>query len=145
MNQDIIGMIRQDHEQILKMLDDLEARDRARSGTYGVARGLLYAHMCGEEATIYERMRSNMLERVEDSLAEHNSIRISLDQLDQIEIAGTEWVPAVQDLKRRVRFHIDSEERLLMTAKSFLGESERLELAERFQRVKGEQSGYTLA
>ncbi len=145
MDQDIIETIRQDHEQILKMLDDLEVHDRASSETYSVARGLLYSHMYGEEMTIYERTRSEMYERVEDSLAEHNSIRIGLDRLDQIEITGTEWVPAIQDLKRLVRFHIDSEERLLRAAESFLDKSERFELAERFQRAKGEQSGYTLA
>jgi len=143
-DQDIIEMIRQDHEQILKVLDDLEVHDRASSETYSLARGLLYSHMYGEEVTIYERMRSEMYERIEDSLAEHNSIRIGLDQLDQIEIIGTEWVPAIHDLKRRVQFHIDSEERLLKAAELFLGRSERFEIAERFQRVKGEKSGYTL-
>ncbi len=145
MDQDIIEMIRQDHEQILKMLDDLEVHDRASSETYSVARRFLYSHMYGEEMTIYERMRSEMYERIEDSLAEHNSIRIGLDRLDQIEITGTEWVPAIQDLQRQVRFHIDSEERLLKAAESFLDRSERFEIAERFQRAKGEQSGYTLA
>jgi hemerythrin superfamily protein len=143
-DQDIIEMIRQDHEQIQKVLDDLEVHDRASSETYSLARGLLYSHMYGEEVTIYERMRSEMYERIEDSLAEHNSIRIGLDQLDQIEIMGTEWVPAIHDLKRRVQFHIDSEERLLKAAESFLDRSERLEIAERFQRAKGEKSGYTL-
>ncbi|WP_214041097.1 hemerythrin domain-containing protein [Methanoculleus sp.] len=145
MDQDIIEMIRQDHEQILKMLDDLEVHDRATSETYSVARGLLYSHMYGEETTIYERMRLEMYERIEDSLAEHNSIRIGLDRLDRIEITGTEWVPAIHDLKRRVQFHIDSEERLLRVAESFIDTSERFEIAERFRRAKGAQSGYTLA
>lgn len=145
MDQDIIETIRQEHEQILEMLDDLEVRDRARSETYSVARGLLYAHMCGEEATIYEWMRSKMAERIEDSLAEHNSIRLCLDRLDRIEIIEIGWVPAIRDLKRCVQFHVDNEERLLKMAKSFLGESERLEMAERFQRAKEVQSGYSLA
>jgi hemerythrin superfamily protein len=145
MDQDIIEVIRQDHEQIMKVLDALEVHDRPTSETYSVARGLLYSHMRGEEATIYERMRSEMDERIEDSLAEHNSIRVCLDRLDRIEITGMEWGPIIQDLKRRVRFHIDSEERLLKAAESFLDKSERFEMRERFRRVKGEQSGYTLA
>lgn len=144
-DQDIIEAIRQDHEEILKVLGDLEVHERANSETYSVARGLLYSHMYGEEVTIYERMRSEMNERIEDSLAEHNSIRVGLDRLDRIEITGTEWAPAIQDLKRRVQFHIDSEERLLKAAESFLDKSERFEIAERFRRAQGEQSGYTLA
>ncbi|WP_250987763.1 hemerythrin domain-containing protein [Methanoculleus oceani] len=144
MDQDIIEAIRQDHEQIMKVLDDLGVHGRATSEAYSVARGLLYSHMYGEEVTIYERMRSEMYERIEDSLAEHNSIRICLDRLDRIEI-GTEWVPTIQVLKRRVQFHIDSEERLLKAAESFIDTSERFEIAERFQRAKGAQSSYTLA
>jgi hypothetical protein len=144
-DRDIIEMIRQNHEQILEVLDDLEVHDRAASETYSVARGLLYSHMYGEEVTIYERMRSEMYERIEDSLAEHNSIGIGLNQLDRSEITGTEWVSAVQDLKRGVQFHVDSEERLLKAAESFLDASERFEMAERFQRAKRARSGYTLA
>lgn len=67
-DQDIIEVIRQDHEQIMEVLDDLEAHGRATSETCSTARGLLYSHMHGKEATIYERMRSEMGERIEDSL-----------------------------------------------------------------------------
>lgn len=145
MDQNIIEVVRQEHEQVLKVLDDLEVRGRASPEIYNAARGLLYSHMYGEGVTIYERMRSEMHERVEDSLAEHNSIRICLDKLDRIEITRTDWVPAVQDLKRRVRFHIDGEERLLKMAESLLDASERFALAEHFQHAKGVQPGYTLA
>lgn len=48
-------------------------------------------------------------------------------------------------LRRRVQYHVDSEERLLKMAESFIDTSERFEMRERFRRAKGEQSGYTLA
>jgi hemerythrin superfamily protein len=144
-DQDIIEVIRQDHQQIMEVLDDLEAHGRATSETYSAARGLLYSHMHGEEATIYERMRPEMGERIEDSLAEHNAIRVCLDRLDRIETTGMEWVPIIRELRRRVQYHVDSEERLLKMAESFIDTSERFEIAERFRRAKGEQSGYTLA
>jgi hypothetical protein len=141
----ILELIKHDHAVILKMLDVLTAPVPVRHANYTGVKRLLLAHMYGEETTIYERMRPDMPDRVEDSLAEHNSVRVCFHYLDRIDTSSDAWSTAVGKLKERVQFHVDAEERLLKAAESCIGESELYEMAEQFQRARDKQYGYTLA
>jgi hemerythrin-like domain-containing protein len=145
MKHHIIDLIRQDHDTILQLLVELDSPSTPRQSLYGIVKEQLHAHMCGEEATIYERMRREMPERIEDSLAEHNSLRICLGEMDRLKPNSEEWVPYLQELRRRLQFHIESEERLLKAAESSIGDAERYEMAEQFQRAKEIPSGNALA
>ncbi len=141
---DIIEMIREDHDLIRRLLDDLQNREEVRDIRYLTLRRELQTHMHAEEATIYRRLVADIPEDVADLLEEHNRMRELIGRLDTTSLEDPAWGDYLGDLRDLVNAHFDREEDLLLKrTQDVLSQVERYEMFEQFQMEKGVMAQYT--
>ncbi len=141
---DVIEMIREDHSLIRRLLDDLENHPDVRDIRYVTLKRELQMHMHAEEATIYQRLLTDIPETIERSIEEHNQMRRLLGTLDTASFDNEMWTRHLSELRSSIEDHFNGEEDLLLKrAADLLSQVDRYEMYEQFQMEKGVMAQYT--
>ncbi len=101
----------------------------------------IQAHMQGEEAAFYPRLRPEMEDRIREAEQEHGGVKAHLQQLGRptvgMRVGDARWLEGLEELNQLVRHHIEEEERsILPRARELLGDETLQELSWDFEEVK---------
>jgi len=141
----ILELVRDDHEFIRSLLDDLASKPETRDVRCITLRRELSGHMYAEEATLYARLREMAPEEIWESIREHTDIRDALAHLETIPLSDEAWMPALDDLRDQVEAHFTAEEgEVFARAEHHLSRSDLFELSEVFQREKESAARYAV-
>jgi len=133
----ILELIRDDHDLIRSLFDELESNPETRDVRCITLRRELPGHMYAEEATLYARLRDVVPEEIRRSLDEHDEVRTAIARFETIPPRDSAWMPALRELREDVEAHFTTEEGEVFTlAERHLSEDNLFELAETFQREK---------
>lgn len=140
---DIYKALKQDHEEVKKMLEKLsESTERAvktRQATFQKLKAELIAHSRAEEEVLYtalrehEETRDNALEGGE----EHHLVDILLQELTELDVSDEHWTAKITVLKEMIEHHVEEEEgEVFKTAKKLFSDEEARAMGEAFQQHK---------
>ncbi|HOI12915.1 MAG TPA: hemerythrin domain-containing protein [Methanoculleus sp.] len=133
----ILELIRQDHDLIRGLFDELESNPETGDVRCITLRRELPGHMDAEEATLYARLRDVAPEEIRQSLDEHTEVRGTLARFERIPLRDDAWMPALIDLRGRVEAHFTSEEEdIFARAKRHLSRADLFALSEMFEQEK---------
>lgn len=133
----ILELIREDHDLIRALFDELESNPETRDVRCITLRRELPGHMYAEEATLYAHLRERVPEEIRRSLDEHTEVRETLARFETIPQRDDAWMPALVDLRERVEAHFASEEgEVFARVEEHLGRSDLFALGETFGREK---------
>ncbi len=133
----ILELIRDDHDFIRGLFDELESNPETRDVRCITLRRELPGHIYAEEATLYARLRDMVPEEIRRSLDEHTDIRETLARFEMIPLRDDAWMPALVDLRERVEAHFTSEEKEVFTlTEHHLSPAELFGLGEMFEQEK---------
>ena len=113
MAQNIIDILKQEHEVVLSQLSELASTGTSsREQKYSTMKENLIPHMIGEEQALYPRlMDSGMKEMALESIEEHNAVKTLLSQLDSASTSEEDvWVAKITVIQENVKHHISEEE-----------------------------------
>jgi len=129
----ILELIREDHDFIRGLFDELESNPETRDIRCITLRRELPGHMYAEEATLYARLRDVDPEGIGQSLKEHTEISEMLARFEAIPLRNDAWMPALADLTGLVKAHFAAEEEVIFShAEHYLSRSDLFELSEGF-------------
>ncbi|KLK88144.1 hemerythrin [Methanoculleus sediminis] len=133
----ILELIREDHDLIRALFDELESNPETRDVRCITLRRELPGHMYAEEVTLYAHLRDRVPEEIRRSLDEHTEVRETLVRFERIPQRDDAWMPALADLRERVEAHFASEEsEVFARAEEHLGRNDLFALSETFEREK---------
>ena len=141
----ILELIRNDHDLIRGLFDELETNPETRDVRCITLRRELPGHMYAEEASLYTRLRGVVPEEVRRSLDEHADIRRTLARFETIPQRDDAWMPALADLRERVEAHFAAEEEgLFARAEEHLDTKDLFGLSETFEQEKRAAARYAV-
>ena len=141
----ILELIRDDHDFIRNLFDELESNPDTRDIRCITLRRELPGHMDAEEATLYARLRGAKPEVVRRLMADHTAIRETLARFETIPQRDDAWLPALADLREEVEAHFAFEEgEVFERAERHLDTGSLFELSEAFQREKEAAARYAV-
>jgi hypothetical protein len=134
----ILELIRDDHDLIRTLFDELESNPETRDVRCITLRRELSGHMYAEEATLYARLQDVVPEEIRRSFDEHNGIRTAIARFEMIPPRDSAWMPALGELREDVEAHFATEEegRVFALAEQNLTEDDLFALSETFQQEK---------
>ncbi|MCM2466330.1 hemerythrin domain-containing protein [Methanoculleus oceani] len=133
----ILEFIRDDHDLIRGLFDELESNPETRDVRCITLRRELPGHIYAEEATFYARLRDVVPEEIRQSLREHTDIRETLARFEMIPLRDDTWMPALVGLRELVETHFTLEEREVFSrAEHHLSPAELFGLGEMFEQEK---------
>ncbi len=133
----ILELIREDHDLIRALFDELESNPETRDVRCITLRRELPGHMYAEEATLYAHLRDRVPEEIRRSLDEHTEVRETLARFEKIPLRDGAWMPALVDLRERVEAHFASEEgEVFARAEEHLERNDLFALSETFEKEK---------
>lgn len=126
-------LIRDDHEQMRRLFEDLEVREH-RPLAAPVLLALLAAHSRAEEAEVYPALRngSDDNEAVAHSQEEHAEADRLVERLVQADLDDDEFDRTLRSLVKAVNHHIEEEESTVLTIADGLPEDEQRQLGASF-------------
>lgn len=113
MAQNVIDILKQEHEMVLSQLSELSSKGTSnREQKYNSLKENLMPHMIGEEQAVYPKlMESGMQEIALESIEEHNAVKSLLSQLDSASMSEEDvWVAKITVIQENVKHHISEEE-----------------------------------
>jgi hemerythrin superfamily protein len=142
---DVLKLLKKDHDEVKKMLKDLEATtDRAvktRQDLFGRLRFSLTVHEQMEEAVLYpvlkehEETREIALEAYE----EHDVVDTILGELEQTPFDDETWHAKLTVMQENLLHHIEEEENEMFPKVRKLFDKETLEsLGQQMQQIKSQ-------
>ncbi len=133
----ILELIREDHDLIRALFDELESNPETRDVRCITLRRELPGHMHAEEVTLYAHLRDRVPEEIWRSLDEHTDVRETLARFERIPLRDDAWMPALADLRGRVEAHFVSEEsEVFARAEEHIERSDLFALSETFEKEK---------
>ena len=114
MAQNVIDILKQEHEMALSMLSELASKGiSGREQKYESLKENLMPHMIGEEQALYPRLKeeAEMRDMVIESIEEHGAVKTLLGQLDSASSSEEDsWVAKLKVIQENVDHHISEEE-----------------------------------
>ncbi len=113
MAQNVIDILKQEHEMVLSQLSELSSKGTSnREQKYSTLKENLMPHMIGEEQAVYPKlMDSGMQEMTLEAIEEHNAVKSLLSQLDSASTSKEDvWVAKIKVIQENVKHHISEEE-----------------------------------
>ena len=114
MAQNVIDILKQEHEMVLSMLSELASKGiSGREQKYESLKENIMPHMIGEEQALYPRLKeeAEMRDMVLESIEEHGAVKTLLGQLDSASSSEEDgWVAKLKVIQENVDHHISEEE-----------------------------------
>ena len=140
MAQNVIDILKQEHEMVLSQLSELSSKGTSnREQKYNSLKENLIPHMVGEEQALYPRlMESGMQEMALESIEEHNAVKTLLSQLDSASTSNEDvWVAKLTVIKENVKHHISEEEdKIFPQMQQKMSSSDLSSLGSKFEEAK---------
>ncbi len=141
MAQNVIDILKQEHDEVLSMLEKLTNKGISdRSGTYSSMKSALLPHMEGEEKAVYPKFdQAGMHDKILESIEEHNAVKSLISQLDNASMSNEdEWVAKIKVIRENVQHHVkEEEEEIFPKARQSLSSSDLEDMGSRFEEAKG--------
>ncbi|KUG20096.1 hypothetical protein ASZ90_010173 [hydrocarbon metagenome] len=139
MAQNILELIKQDHEKTLKELNNLESMSGSRDEPYRSMKRDLLAHMQGEETTLYPALEKDIRMKVLEAIEEHNTVKMVLEQMDSMSSDDDRWKAKLMVVKENVQHHIKEEEEgdIFKHSEEKFSRDELSSMGSRFEEAKG--------
>lgn len=140
MAQNVIDILKQEHEMVLSQLSELSSKGTSnREQKYNSLKENLMPHMIGEEQALYPRlMESGMQEMALESIEEHNAVKTLLGQLDSVSTSKEDvWVAKLTVIQENVEHHISEEEdKIFPQMQQKMSSNELSSLGSKFEEAK---------
>ena len=140
MAQNVIDILKQEHEMVLSMLSELASKGTSnREQKYNTLKENLMPHLIGEEKALYPRlMESGMRDMALESIEEHSAVKTLLGQLDSAPMSEEDvWVAKLAVIQENVEHHISEEEDEIFPAMQQKMSSDELSsLGSRYEEAK---------
>ncbi|MCK9306634.1 MAG: hemerythrin domain-containing protein [Methanoculleus sp.] len=140
MAQNVIDILKQEHEMVLSQLSELSSKGTSsREQKYNSLKENLIPHMVGEEQAVYPRlMESGMQEMALESIEEHNAVKTLLSQLDSASTSEEDvWVAKLTVIKENVKHHIsEEEEKIFPKMQQKMSSDDLSSLGSKFEEAK---------
>ena len=140
---DAIKLLKQDHEKVKKMLDELESTtERALKKRETLSEELkqeLKVHEAIEEEIFYPALRKKLDddEIVLEGYEEHHAVDMLLDELVGVPYDHETWGPKMKVIKENIEHHIEEEEgQMFKQAREALDKADLDELGTRMEERK---------
>ncbi|MFP5489515.1 MAG: hemerythrin domain-containing protein [Acidimicrobiia bacterium] len=132
---DIFEALRSDHERQRDLVDRLLQTEGASDERQDLFERLtveLEAHAGAEERFFYVPLMEHDLtqEKARHSVAEHHELDELVEQLQEYDMSGSQWIQTARDLAHRLTHHLDEEEHeVFQMAGKALTEQQKSDLA----------------
>ncbi|BBL68949.1 hemerythrin domain-containing protein [Methanoculleus chikugoensis] len=140
MAQNVIDILKQEHEMVLSQLSELSSTGTSnREQKYTTMKKNLISHMIGEEQAVYPKlMDSGMKEIALESIEEHNAVKTLLSQLDSASTSEEDvWVAKITVIQENVKHHIsEEEEHIFPEMQQKMSSAELLSLGSSYEEAK---------
>ena len=141
MAQNVIDILKQEHEMVLSMLSELASKGiSGREQKYESLKENLMPHMIGEEQALYPRLKeeAEMRDMVLESIEEHGAVKTLLGQLDSASSSEEDsWVAKLKVIQENVDHHIsEEEEKIFPQMQQKMSSDELLSLGSRYEEAK---------
>lgn len=112
----IFESIRDDHEKqrtLIAILTDTTGESDGRVEVWGRLKRELEAHAGAEERFFYVPLMEHDLtqDAARHSVAEHKELDDFVEQLDEYDMGGSQWLQTAKQLEERLLHHLDEEEK----------------------------------
>jgi hemerythrin-like domain-containing protein len=131
----IFESLRADHETQRTLVDLLiktKGDSDGRSELFGRLKRELEAHAGAEERYFYVPLMEHDLtqEKARHSVAEHKELDDLVEQLEEYDMSGAQWLQTAEELSHRLTHHLDEEEHeVFQLAGKALSDDEKSSLA----------------
>ncbi len=135
----IFEALRADHERQRELVDRLvqtEGASDERRRLFEQLKAELEAHAGAEERCFYVPLMEEDLtqDQARHSVAEHQELDDFVEQLDDYDMSGPQWIQTAKELAHRLTHHLDEEEHeVFQVAGKALTETEKTELAASYE------------
>lgn len=141
MAQNVIDILKQEHEMVLSMLSELASKGiSGREQKYESLKENLMPHMIGEEQALYPRLKeeAEMRDMVLESIEEHGAVKTLLGQLDSASSSEEDsWVAKLKVIQENVDHHIsEEEEKIFPQMQQKMSSDELSSLGSRYEEAK---------
>lgn len=142
----ILDLLKRDHEQVARLLTEIEAAasDEQRDQMFAQLVGAIEVHAQAEEDVFYATLDADdkLEASLDDARQEHDEIDQLLEEMDEIGGAGEEWLDKLGELRQRIQHHVDEEEGAIFErAREVLGVEQLARLGEELERARRVVSG----
>jgi hemerythrin-like domain-containing protein len=145
---DALKLLKADHDEVKKMLSDLESTtERAeKTRTEGLAtlKAELEVHEAIEEEIFYPALKEHPKTKdiALEGYEEHHVVDMVMGELEGVDVSDETWAAKFAVMKENLEHHIEDEEgEMFPQAEQVFDEAELEELGERMQARKEELQG----
>lgn len=135
----IFEALRSDHERQRDLIDRLvqtEGASDERKDLFEQLKTELEAHAGAEERFFYVPLMEEDLtqDKARHSVSEHKELDDFVEQLEEYDMSGSQWIQTAKELAHRLTHHLDEEEQeVFQLAGKALTETQKRDLAEQYQ------------
>jgi hemerythrin-like domain-containing protein len=140
---DALELLKQDHDKVKKMLDELDTTTeralKTREQGFGELRRELEAHESIEEEIFYPALKEHpkAKELVLEAYEEHNVVDMVMGEIEDVSYDDETWGAKFTVLKENLEHHIQEEEdEMFKQARQVFDEDELDELGDRMAQRK---------
>src|SRR3954452_18925091 len=143
MNVDAIAMLKEDHDKVKRLLNELETTTergvKTRAELFCTIKGELSVHEIIEEEIFYPELKDHPKERdaVLEGFQEHHVVDLLMGELEDMDVADERWGAKAVVMKENIEHHIEEEEGEMFQKTRQVFDDEALEeLGQRMQARK---------
>lgn len=136
---DIFEALRNDHERqrdLVNRLLETEGDSPERRELFDALKTELEAHAGAEERFFYIPLMEHDLtqDKARHSVSEHKELDDFVEQLDEYDMSGPQWIQTAKELAHRLTHHLDEEEHeVFQLAGKALTATEKTDLAASYE------------
>jgi hemerythrin-like domain-containing protein len=138
---DVLETIREDHQQVLRELDEVKNTSTRTTGKRDkpwdtLVRNLL-RHMYAEETVFYPALEGKNRDKILEAIEEHKLVRGLMKQMDEMPKDDDVWTAKLKVMTENLMHHIHEEEGpIFKAAKDEFGVEQLQDLGRRFEEAK---------
>ena len=143
---DVIKLLKQDHQKVKKILEELEeTTERAttkRQQLFAEVQSELRLHELVEEEIVYPAFReqSKLKDIVLEGYEEHHVVDLIMDEIAGEPVTDETWAAKVKVMKENVEHHVEEEEdKMFPQARKLFAEEELERLGQRVEQRKRQE------
>ncbi len=140
---DAISLLKQDHEKVKKLLEQLESTTergvKTRSELFATIKGEMMVHEAIEEEIFYPELKAHPKAKdiVLEGYEEHHVVDLLMGELEQLDVTDESWGAKAVVMKENIEHHIEEEEgEMFQKARQVFDKDELEALGERMATRK---------